>query len=116
MSIADFVGASDLKPGMEHQDLLVGLVRLHILHHAAEHEIYGQWILDELGRHGYRLSAGTLYPLLHSMERRGYLTAETRRVGRTKRRIYRASPLGQEALELVRAKVKELFGELVEGR
>jgi PadR family transcriptional regulator PadR len=48
---------------MEHRDLFSGLVRLHILHHAAEHEIYGQWMIDELASHGYRLSPGTLYPM-----------------------------------------------------
>src|SRR5918992_5081667 len=99
---------------MEHQDLLVGLVRLHILHHAVEGEIYGQWMIEELTRHGYRLSAGTLYPLLHSMEKRGYLVAETRHLGRTRRRIYRATALGEEALRHARGKIRELFGELIE--
>ena len=59
---------------MEYHDLLSGFVRLHILHHAAEQEIYGQWIMEELARHGYRLSPGTLYPMLQAMEGRGYLT------------------------------------------
>ena len=36
---------------MEHQDLLSGFIRLHILHHAAEGELYGQWMIDELARH-----------------------------------------------------------------
>ena len=49
---------------MEHQDLLSGLIRLHVLHHAVEDEVHGQWMIEELGRHGYRLSAGTLYPML----------------------------------------------------
>jgi len=30
---------------MKHQELLKGLVRLHILHHAAEAEFYGQWMI-----------------------------------------------------------------------
>ena len=60
---------------MEYHDLLSGFVRLHILHHAAEQEIYGQWIMEELARHGYHLSPGTLYPMLQAMEARGYLTS-----------------------------------------
>ncbi|MFA5682594.1 MAG: helix-turn-helix transcriptional regulator, partial [Hydrogenophaga sp.] len=60
---------------MEHHDLLSGLIRLHVLHHAAEQEIYGQWMIDELAHHGYRLSPGTLYPMLHKMERDGYLVS-----------------------------------------
>ena len=56
---------------MEHRDLLAGFVRLHVLHHAAEHEVYGLWMIEELARHGYRLRAGTLYPMLEAMEQRG---------------------------------------------
>jgi DNA-binding PadR family transcriptional regulator len=97
---------------MNHQELLVGLVRLHILHHAAEAEIYGQWIMDELERHGYRLSAGTLYPMLHALERKGYLSSRETKCGRSVRRLYRATPMGREALHEARDKVKELVGEL----
>jgi DNA-binding PadR family transcriptional regulator len=72
---------------MEHQDLLSGLIRLHVLHHAVEDELYGQWMIEELARHGYKLSAGTLYPMLRSMEKKGYLVSEERRAGRSMRRI-----------------------------
>jgi PadR family transcriptional regulator PadR len=75
---------------MEHRELLAGLVRLHILHHALEGEVYGQWMIAELARHGYKLSPGTLYPMLHMMERRGYLVSAKRRFGRTFRRDYEA--------------------------
>jgi PadR family transcriptional regulator, regulatory protein PadR len=51
----------------------MGRVRLHVLHHAAAIDIYGRWIIEELARHGYRLSPGMLYPLLHTMGERGYL-------------------------------------------
>lgn len=73
---------------MEHHDLLSGLIRLHVLHHAAEQEIYGQWMIDELAHHGYRLSPGTLYPMLHKMERDGYLVSRQEREGRTVRKLY----------------------------
>lgn len=99
---------------MEHQDLLSGFVRLHVLHHAVEGEIYGQWMIEELARHDYRLSPGTLYPMLRSLERKGYLVSEERRVGRSLRRLYRATPLGREALALARGKLRELFGELMQ--
>ena len=58
---------------MKFDDLLTGFIRLHTLHHAAEMEIHGQWMIDELGHHGYRLSPGSLYPMLHVIERKGYL-------------------------------------------
>jgi DNA-binding PadR family transcriptional regulator len=101
---------------MKHQDLFKGLIRLHILHHAAGGEFYGQWMIHELARHGYRLSPGTLYPMLHALERRGYLKSRTERSGRTFRRIYRATALGRKANKLAKKKVRELVGELIEGR
>lgn len=101
---------------MAHQDLLTGFVRLHILHHAQEGDVYGQWIMEELGRHGYRLSAGTLYPMLHSLERKGYLRSREKRLGRTGRRLYRTTARGRAALEEAKEKLRELVGELIEQR
>jgi PadR family transcriptional regulator, regulatory protein PadR len=99
---------------MIDRNLYTGLIRLHLLHHAAEGPIFGQEMIDELGRHGYRLSAGTLYPILHGMETQGYLRSRsTLHNGRT-RRIYRATPAGRQALVTARARVKELFGEMFE--
>ncbi len=98
---------------MDHRDLLSGFIRLHILHHAAEGELYGQWMIEELARHGYRLSPGTLYPLLHGLEKKGYLASRLEREGRTSRKYYRATPLGRKAIKLAIAKAKELFGEIV---
>ena len=101
---------------MDHRDLLSGFIRLHILHHAVEGELYGQWMIEELARHGYRLSPGTLYPLLHGMEKRGYLVSRAEREGRTARKYYRATPLGRKAIKLVTVKAKQLFGEIVSDR
>ena len=83
---------------MIDRNLYTGLIRLHILHHAAEGPIFGQAMIDELGRHGYRLSAGTLYPILHGMERQGYLRSRQTLNGGRNRRVYRATPAGRKAL------------------
>ena len=99
---------------MEHQELLVGLIRLHILHHAAEQEIYGQWMLDELAEHGYRLSAGTLYPMLHGLERRGYLVSREEHEGSKRRKFYRATKKGIEGLAVAKVQLRELAGEAIE--
>ncbi|MER8533204.1 PadR family transcriptional regulator [Mesorhizobium sp. M1005] len=96
---------------MEHRDLLSGLMRLHILHHADEHEIYGQWMIDELASHGYRLSPGTLYPMLHKMERDGYLVSREERAGRSVRKLYRATDRGREGLAVAKERVREFTGE-----
>jgi PadR family transcriptional regulator len=99
---------------MKDRALYNGLVRLHILHHAADGPIFGQWMIDELGRHGYRLSAGTLYPILHGMEQQGYLTSRTSTTNGRRRRMYRATAAGRKALTTARQRVQELFGEMFE--
>ena len=96
---------------MEFKDLLSGFIRLHVLHHAAEHEVYGQWMIDELARHGYKLSPGTLYPMLHAMEQRGYLRSRKKRDGRTVMTLYRATALGKRALALAKTRLREFTGE-----
>ena len=99
---------------MDDKELYSGLIRLHILHHACEEPIFGLGMIEELARHGYRLSAGTAYPLLHSLEKKGYLKSYAQREGKRIRRWYRATPAGRRALKAAKVKVRELFGELFE--
>lgn len=99
---------------MSDKDLYAGLIRLHILHHAAHEAIFGLGIIEELARHGYKLSPGTLYPLLHGMEKKGYLKSSKEQVEQRIRRVYRITPRGRNALSTARVKVRELFGELFE--
>jgi len=98
----------------ERRELYSGLIRVHVLHHACEQSIYGLWMIEELARHGYRLSAGTLYPLLEGMERKGLLRSSRERVNGKFRRMFRATPAGRSALRIAKKRVKELFGELFE--
>jgi len=100
---------------MTDKDLYGGLIRLHILHHAAEEPIFGLGIIEELQRHGYEISAGTLYPMLHGLEKKGYLISWHERSGRRERRVYEITKQGRIALTKARTKVRELFGELIEG-
>lgn len=99
---------------MEDKDLYSGIIRLHILYHAAEGPIFGLGIIEELGRHGYKLSPGTLYPVLHGMEKKGYLRSETKEASGRYRRVYRITSKGKKALWGAKEKVQELFGELFE--
>jgi len=98
------------------QDLYGGLIRLHILHHASKQAVFGFWFIEELARHGYKLSPGTLYPLLHGLEQKGYLRSIKERQGKSLRRLYQATPRGRKALAAARQKVSELFGELLEDK
>ena len=97
------------------RDLYSGLIRLHVMHHASEEPIFGLGMIEELGRHGYRISPGSLYPLLHGLEKKGYLTSREKRNGKSLRKEYRATPLGRQALKAARSKVLELLRELIEG-
>ncbi len=99
---------------MDDRDLYSGLIRLHILYHACHEPIFGAGIGEELGRHGYRLSPGTLYPMLHGLEEKGYLRSSEERDGRRSRRVYRVTPAGRRALKTAKVKVRELFAELFE--
>lgn len=97
-----------------HRSLYTGLIRLHVLHHAVEESVYGFAMIEELRRHGYELSSGTLYPILHGLEKRGLLTSARKRYGGTERRVYCATAAGRKALTAAKSKVRELFGELFE--
>ncbi len=99
---------------MSDKELYSGMIRLHILYHASKGPIFGLWIIEELGRHGYKLSPGTLYPILHALERKGYLRSAQKREGRQARRLYRTTPAGRKALAAAKVKVRELVGELFE--
>jgi DNA-binding PadR family transcriptional regulator len=99
---------------MAERDLLSGLIRLHILHHAANEPIFGLGIIEELGQHGYKLSAGTLYPILHGLEESGYLVSNTELVEGRQRRLYVITDAGNDMLALAKTKVWELFRELFE--
>jgi PadR family transcriptional regulator PadR len=98
------------------RDLYSGLIRLHVLHHAVKEPIFGLGMIEELARHGYRVSPGSLYPLLHGLEKKGYLHSKTQRNGKSLRKVYRATPLGRKALKAANNKVRELFRELIEGK
>lgn len=96
------------------QELLSGLIRIHILYHACKEPIFGLGMIEELQRHGYKLSAGTLYPMLHGLESRGLLRSKKISLGRRSRRVYRATSMGRKALAGARDKVKLLLGELID--
>lgn len=100
---------------MALRDLELGAIRAHILHHASRSEIYGSWMAEELRRHGYSVSYGTLYPALHRMEEEGLLSREDRLEGGRVRKYYVTTEEGLEELGRVRRIIRELYGEVVEG-
>jgi DNA-binding PadR family transcriptional regulator len=91
-----------------------GFVRLHILYHAAKENIYGIEMIRELKRHGYTLSPGTLYPILHHLEQAGYLLSEIEVVRGKRRKNYRITKKGIRLMEKAKTKLRELFAEVIE--
>jgi PadR family transcriptional regulator, regulatory protein PadR len=94
------------------REFLLGFWKIHILHHAADGRgVYGQWMLEELSHHGYRLSPGTLYPILARMQKRGWLRAAEPKRSKSAR-VYRLTPHGHEILGRLRHALDELYGEV----
>jgi PadR family transcriptional regulator PadR len=96
------------------REILLSFWKVHILHPAGEGPVHGQWIINELRRHGYEISPGTLYPLLGRLVKRGWLGCKRdRRGGKRARKDYRLTARGRTVLKLIREQVKELYEEVV---
>ncbi len=90
----------------------LGFIQIHILHHAKNEPFYGVWMIDELNEHGYEMSPGTLYPLLHSMESSGLLEKEEKIVEGKIRKYYKITELGIVVLVEAKKRAYELFKEI----
>jgi len=96
-----------------NREIFLGFVRIHVLHHAAEQPVYGLWLIEELGRHGYGLGPGTLYPILRDLTDGRYLRPEKRIVDGRVRKYYSATARGRQALAAARVQIMELVAEVM---
>ena len=96
------------------REFLLGFIKIHILHHAAAEPVYGLALIAELRHHGYELSPGKLYPVLHHLAEAGYLRRIDRVVNGKVRKYYVLTRRGGAALAGARTKVGELVGELLQ--
>jgi len=99
---------------LSSRDLMAGFVRLHVLNHANAGPIFGIGIIERLAFHGYVLSPGTLYPILHGLERDGLLLSREEIEGNRRRRIYEITDSGRKILILSKVRLWELFKEVFE--
>jgi PadR family transcriptional regulator PadR len=95
-------------------DIFSGLIRIHVLHHACVEGVFGLGMIKELRRHGYKIGPGTMYPLLHGLEKRGWVRARSARIDGRMRKVYFATRAGKKTLDKAKVKVQELFGEIFE--
>ncbi|HEY7363212.1 MAG TPA: PadR family transcriptional regulator [Methylomirabilota bacterium] len=96
------------------RNFFLGFIKIHILHHAAQEPLYGLSLIEELRRHGYSLSPGTLYPILHGLAAAGYLAQQDRVVGGKMRKYYSITTAGRRALDQSRRQILELVREVLE--
>ena len=99
---------------MVDREFCLGFIKIHILYHAAKEPIFGVEIAEELARHGYSISPGTLYPTLHRLEKEGYLESSSKVIDGRMRRYYQATAEGKLALKESRKKIRELVEEVLE--
>lgn len=92
--------------------LFLGFIQIHILYHAKQEPFYGAWMIEELSEHGYDMSPGTLYPLLHNMESSELLESKEKTVEGRVRKYYSITTIGIEVLNKARKQAYELFKEI----
>ncbi|MFZ2631489.1 MAG: PadR family transcriptional regulator [Desulfosalsimonadaceae bacterium] len=98
------------------REILLSFWKIHILHHADERPVVGQWMLKELRGHGYDVSPGTLYPILHRMNELGWLKCNVDpAAGPRSRKEYTLTATGREMLAILRDQIQELYQEVVRG-
>jgi DNA-binding PadR family transcriptional regulator len=99
---------------MIEREFFLGFIKIHILYHASKEPIFGVGIVEELSRHGYYLSPGTLYPTLHRLAKEGYLKQDSKLVGGKVRKYYTITDSGLEVLKQARGKISELVDEVLD--
>ena len=95
------------------RELFLGFIRVHILYHASLGHVYGLELINELERHGYHVSPGTMYPILNKLEQSGLLVSEKVNVEGKIRKYYKITAVGNEILSDAKEKVRELAGEVL---
>ena len=82
--------------------LLAGSTGMLLLKLLEQEDMYGYQMIETRSRseHAFDLKAGTLYPLLHALEQKGYITArdEPSAAGRP-RRYYHLTDAGRKRLQ-----------------
>ena len=96
------------------REILLGFWKIHILHHAAQGSVVGQWMIQEVRHHGYDVSPGTVYPMLSRLEAHGWLACKQDPDGGPRaRKEYSLTELGRDALAFLKIQLEELYQEVV---
>lgn len=90
-----------------------GLLQLYILHQAEKRPTYGGKLKKQLALHGYYISPGSLYPLLHNLERSGLLRGWIKVYKGRARKHYEITEPGRARLQQLRAELTAAVAELL---
>ncbi|MHA1291042.1 MAG: PadR family transcriptional regulator [Promethearchaeota archaeon] len=91
-----------------------GSIIVHILYHADKEPFYGSWLKEELARHGYKISDGTLYPWLKRLHASGFLNLKKKIIDGKIRKYYAITGKGKKAFEEIKKYLNELVLEVME--
>lgn len=90
--------------------LVSGSMAMMILRLLSEKDMYGYEMIDTLRQRSqnvFELKAGTLYPLLHNLEEKYFLTSYEQEVLGKTRKYYRITKEGKRRLEQKRSEWQE---------
>jgi DNA-binding PadR family transcriptional regulator len=69
-------------------------------------------MMEELAEHGYKLSPGTMYPILHNLEKEGLLRQYSENRAGKIRKYYEITEAGKQELAEAKRYLNELVGEI----
>jgi len=95
------------------RDFFLGFIGLHILYHASKEPVYGLWPIEELDHRGYKISPGTLYPILHKLEKENLLKSLKENHEGKIRTYYKTTTVGHQTLEKAKEKINILVKEIM---
>ena len=84
------------------KSLISGSTSMLVLRLLEEGDLYGYQMIERLkerSNYVFELKAGTLYPLLHGMEEKGFLTSYEQEEGGKVRKYYHLTRDGKKALK-----------------
>ena len=98
-----------------HRDFIQGMVKIFILHQASLGPIYGNKMSKALQSLGYQISPGSLYPLLHTLEKSGLFHSRIRVFKGRLRKFYELTEQGYLCLSALRQDLGGLVETVILG-
>jgi PadR family transcriptional regulator len=95
------------------RSFLQGMVELFVLQRAEKGPVYGVSLHKALHNLGYDISPGSLYPLLHWLEKKRLLRCRIHEVGGRIRKYYELTKEGRSCLTEVRQDLAGLVEEII---